>query len=300
MKLQQLKILEAISRHSNVTVAAEELHLSQPAASLQLKLLEQEFNLELFRRNNHGMELTQDGRDFLMAACLVLRSADDLERRFKPSRRGSNQDAIVFGANHTLSAIVLPEVLTRFRCHQPDIRLELEVSDSASVENDVEQLRVDLALISRPKHLPNCNYEPFLEIRYETAVVVNPDTPFASEIASLDDLLRCPLVVKVGGPIVEHLQSRGHKLNLAFRCNAPEAARMTVLRGLGVGLLPRTWVQFEIEKGTLKEIAIPQIEALSAQSFLVWNKRRILNGGMEDLLRVIRDYRSEKSDLMDA
>ena len=62
MNLHQLRIFESISRHLNVTNAARELHMSQPAVSSQLKLLEQEFKLKFYKRSNRGMAMTRAGR----------------------------------------------------------------------------------------------------------------------------------------------------------------------------------------------------------------------------------------------
>src|SRR5690242_7939487 len=109
MKLQRLRIFESISRHLNVTAAAEELHLSQPAASLQLKLLEQEYGLTLFRRKSNGMELTGEGREFLEAIRPILVTIAEVDAKFKERNRSKPRehhgspkaDVIFVGSNHT-------------------------------------------------------------------------------------------------------------------------------------------------------------------------------------------------------
>jgi len=88
MNLRQLKIVEAVSRNFNLTAAAEVLHMSQPAASLQLRHLEEEFGFKFFERNNHGMELTEQGREFLDAIRPVLQSIERIEAKFKRRYHG--------------------------------------------------------------------------------------------------------------------------------------------------------------------------------------------------------------------
>ena len=83
MKLHQLKIFDCAARHLNVTNAARELRMSQPAVSLQLKRLEQEFSAKFYNTSNRGMRLTQQGRAFLDSVRPLLAELDKIDARFK-------------------------------------------------------------------------------------------------------------------------------------------------------------------------------------------------------------------------
>lgn len=86
MKLNQLKIFDCAARHLNVTKAASELRMSQPAASLQLKRLEQEFGTKFYSTSNRGMKLTQQGRAFLDSIRPLLVKLDAIDARFKAAK----------------------------------------------------------------------------------------------------------------------------------------------------------------------------------------------------------------------
>jgi DNA-binding transcriptional LysR family regulator len=82
MTLHQLRIFECVARHMNITKASRALHVSQPSASQQLKLLEQEFGTQFLVRRNHGIELTAQGRKFIDAVKPVLSEAASVENTF--------------------------------------------------------------------------------------------------------------------------------------------------------------------------------------------------------------------------
>ena len=83
MTLHQLKIFESVARHLNVTRASQELHMSQPAVSQQLKLLEQQCDARFIVRIGQGMELTERGRAFLDAIRSIVAQAEKIESTFK-------------------------------------------------------------------------------------------------------------------------------------------------------------------------------------------------------------------------
>jgi LysR family transcriptional regulator, low CO2-responsive transcriptional regulator len=305
MKIQQLKIFESIAKHLNVTTAAEELHMSQPAASLQLKLLEQNYGLTLFRRKSNGMELTEEGREFLEAIVPILAAVRNVEARYKDRHRARPQerrpspatnDVISVGSNHTLLETCFSNVLLRFREHwQPEPQVVLEIGGSNSIESLVEDFRLDVGLISNPRHLPNCEYEPFQETRYEVAVVAATHSALAKRQAmSLKELLRQPLVVRAGSTCVEELRRRGYELaSSALHCRAPDALKLAISQGLGIGLVLKSWVESEINRGELTLINVPELALLTYQSFITWNRRRTLSGHAQHLIQTMREMRAQ-------
>ncbi len=91
MTLHQLKIWTTIARRLSITKAAEELRIKQPSVSQQIKLLEKEFGLKLYKVNRRGIEVTQAGRVVLKYAKRILSQVDSLEKeltsRFRRRRR---------------------------------------------------------------------------------------------------------------------------------------------------------------------------------------------------------------------
>jgi LysR family transcriptional regulator, low CO2-responsive transcriptional regulator len=83
MTLHQLRIFESVARHLNITRASKELHMSQPAVSQQLKILERQFARRLIVRTHHGVKLTEQGRVFLDAVRPIIAQADRIEIDFR-------------------------------------------------------------------------------------------------------------------------------------------------------------------------------------------------------------------------
>jgi len=86
MTLHQLRIFESVARHLNITRASQELHMSQPAVSQQLKLLEEQCETRFVVRTNQGVELTERGRAFLDAIRPIVARVENVESIFKIKR----------------------------------------------------------------------------------------------------------------------------------------------------------------------------------------------------------------------
>jgi LysR family transcriptional regulator, transcriptional activator of the cysJI operon len=287
MTLHQLRIFEAVARLLNVTAAAKELHVSQPAVSLQLKLLESEYGRQFFDRTNHGVALTDQGRAFLAAIQPALAQLNTVEIEFKAAARGQPANSLVVGANNTLTEIVLPEILTDFKKSHPDVQLVVQTANSPVMESYVLESKVDLALITIPSFSPHCVYEAFDE--YEVVAFVSANSPIQDEVMSLDELVRHPLIVRRGTGCVKELVKRGYKLNFALECDAPETVISAVRRGLGLGLLFRARLDREIFEGSLRAIQLPELTNIRRRSFIIYDKRRPLTANGRDFIRALRN-----------
>jgi DNA-binding transcriptional LysR family regulator len=289
MTLHQLRIFEAVARFLNVTNAARELHVSQPAVSLQLKLLEEEFNAKFFERSNHGVELTTQGRAFLEAVRPALDQLDRLETDFKLRGRADKTDSLAVGGNNTLTEMVLPPIVVDFKAQHPDVRLTVHTADSPTMEGYVLDAKVDIALITLPSHAPNCIYEPFEE--FSVVAFVPRDSVITSPIMSLEELVRHPLVVRRGSWIKEILR-RGLKLNFALECDSPQTVKSAVRRGLGMGILSRARLEFADDRDDFHLIDLPELRNVTRKSYIIYDKRRPLTAVAQDFLTTLRVSRT--------
>lgn len=290
LKLRQLRILDAVARHLNVTNAANELGMSQPAVSLQLKLLEQEYQKTFLKRNNRGVELTEQGQKFLDAIRPILAQLDRLQNSFRSSQPLRNTDVLVVGGSHTVSVTMLPEVIVAFQRTHPGVMVELETRYSRVIEDYVLNARVEIGLISSTSNYPTCAYEAYKE--HEAVAFVSPDHPLAGRTLSLSELSRHPLVVRKGSSGIEAIRTRGYPLNLVLQCDAPDAVKSAVRQGMGVGILFRSRVQLEISTGNLRQVIVPEMKDVVARSFIVYDKRRPLSSSGDGFLQLLRELKS--------
>lgn len=119
-----MKIYVAVFHHSNITKAAEELHLAQPSVSLAIKELEEYYGIRLFERMGRRILPTEGGKEFYGYALHIVSLFDEMEKKVR------NWDAIGnlrVGASITIGTQLLPELLQRFRMEAPEIRMEAVV-----------------------------------------------------------------------------------------------------------------------------------------------------------------------------
>jgi DNA-binding transcriptional LysR family regulator len=290
VKLHQLKIFECVSRHLNVTNAAAELNMSQPGVSSQLKMLEEEYNLKFYNRSNHGISLTPIGREFLEETRPVLAKFEEIERSFKKAVKESRSATLAVGGSNTLSVTVLPEILKVFRARHPDVQLVIKTSDSHSMETNVLNGGVEIALITNPTYFRDCVYEPYKD--YESVAFVPPDSSIPDKPMSLQELTTLPLIVRRDSVIVDELRKRGFQPNLVVQCDAPEAVKASVEMGIGVGLLFRGRVIPEIEKGQLRMLDVPEMKDIKIKAFVVFDNREALSSSAMDFLHTLHSSKS--------
>jgi DNA-binding transcriptional LysR family regulator len=290
MKLRQLQMLDMVARHQSVTGAAEALGLGQPAVSLQLKLLEQEYDKTFLKRTNRGVKITEEGQKFLDAIRPVLAQVDKLEGRFRSGQPLKNAGTLVIGGSHTHSVTILPEVIGAFQRMHPNVMVELETQYSHDIEENILNARIEVGLISSKSHYSHCVYEDYKELH--TVAFVAPDHPLAGRVLSLAELSRQPLVVRKMRASVNEIAELGHPLNLVLECDAPDAVKAAVRNGVGVGILFRSRIGMEIATGEFSEIKVPELERIVARSCIVYDRRRPLSTSAHDFLNLLRELKS--------
>jgi LysR family transcriptional regulator, low CO2-responsive transcriptional regulator len=275
MKLHQLKIFEAVAHHLSVTNAADALNMSQPAVSLQLKLLEKEYGTTFYERNKHGMKLTAQGLKFLLAVRPILDHVTKLESEFDVRKRKSQTDILNIGANHTFSVILLPEIIVEFKKSHPETTIVAKTASNNDMEEEVVNGEVDIALITHATFSPHCTYEAYGEL--EVVAFVRADSPLGTGSMSLAELTQNPLIVRRGSAILQEFTRSGYKLNLALQCDATEAVKIAIRSGLGVGLLFRPRIGAELERHEFRIIDVPELKTMNTKSFIVYDRRRGLS-----------------------
>jgi DNA-binding transcriptional LysR family regulator len=290
MKLHQLEIFECVSRHLNFTSAASELHISQPAVSSQLKLLEEEYGTPFYKRTNHGVEMTEKGEAFLRAVRPILLQIQKLQSDFKTRDKSKRASSLAVATNNTLSATIMPRAIAAFRQRHPKVKLLLEIMHSDAIERRILESEIEVALITRPSHSENFIYEPYEE--HETAAFVHNDSAVSGRRMTLGELTRHPLVVKTGCPCVRELKKRGLELTIALECNAREAVKMAVKRGLGIGMLFNPPKDSDLAKDGMRLINVPELKKLKHNSFLVYGRHSKLSSVGRDFVEILQEIRT--------
>lgn len=293
MTLHQLRIFATAAKHLSVTKAGRELHISQPSLSQQLRLLQEECGLRLYKRIVGGIKLTREGRLFLNEAEPILLQVEKLKRNFSLNLRESEARSLTVGGSHGPSAFFLPWLASIFRGTHPNARLILRTDNSLVMEQLVQNSDVEIAVITNSSASPWLIYEPCR--REEVVFFASSRHPLARRPwSSLATLARVPLVVfkkgKIGGVanILKQVEARGFHLTIVMNCETAEAAKAAVKTGMGLGILYRDLAEPDIQRGDLRVIHVPGLK-MHIDSFIIYHKEKPLSANAQDFLALVRE-----------
>lgn len=258
MLLAQLEAFLAVARSGNVTRAAEELFLTQPAMSARLQALERELGEQLLVRDRRGARLTDLGRAYLPYATSVLRAAADGRRHLEALRRGTAGELVIGGAP-AVSTYVLPAVLRRFRAAYPEVRVSVRTGHSEEILALVLGGAVQVGLVRILEH-PEVEATPIYED--ELVLVTHPQHGFARRgTIRLREIANEQLVLFDRTSSYHELTSAlfreaGVVPRSVLELDNVEAAKKMVEARLGVSLLPRIALEAELADRRLREVRV--------------------------------------------
>jgi len=250
--LRQLETFAEVARQGSFTRAADALHLTQPAVSIQVRQIADTLGLPLFVQNGRDVALTAAGDELLIAA----RALDDVWNRFesviadlKGMRRGKLRVALV-----TTAKYFLPRMLGAFCGRYPDIDIELEIANRQRIVERIRGNQDDLYVMAYPPEELDIVSYPFLDNEY---VVLAPATHWAAgRGVTLDDLAGESFLLREVGSgsrkvIDEYVRATGEPLKVRLSLASNEAIRDLVAAGMGLAVLSRHALGDSLERGDL-------------------------------------------------
>jgi DNA-binding transcriptional LysR family regulator len=297
MTLDRFKVFAAAARYRSVTRASEELHITQPAVTKQLKLLERDYNANLYRRNGRGIELTEMGQIFLGKVKQILKGYNSLIQTSTASRSAGKIETLTIGGSYSPSAVLLPSLLARFKKSHPQVELNLRTDNRPNIEGLVLNGAVELAVLANPTSNYHLAVEPY---RTESLVafVANHHPLSGKKQLTWKDLGRLGFVIRqplegqgATAQFIRRLKDQGVKLNVVMHCESPEAVKVAVSRRMGVGILFKDVISDSLKKGEFRELTLP-VKGLEGKSFIVYHKTRPLSPVAQDFLKLLQAQRA--------
>lgn len=251
--LRQLKVFETVARHLSFSRAAEELHLTQPAVSTQVKTLESHVGLELFEQLGKKVYLTQGGSELLYHSRLIIgqfQAAEEALAQFKGISGGKLNVAVISAGDY-----FFPHLLVEFARQHPGVTLNLTVHNREELLGQLANNLTDLAIMVRPPHGVDTLNESFAPHPY--VIVAAPGHHLAGrKRISIEALMREPFVVREKGSdtwfsmadaLGEHLPD----LNIAMEIKSTETIKQAIIAGMGIGFLSAHTIGQELKTGSL-------------------------------------------------
>lgn len=253
----RIRVFRSVARHLNFSRAAEELLLTQPAVTQQIKALEEELGVPLFHRGGGRIALTPGGRALLPFAESIRLLGEDAVVAIAAAH-GEQAGELALGASQTVGQYLLPHLVAGFLHEQPKVRITTRSGNSDAMLQSLLTRDIGMALIEAPEQRRDVHIEPFMEDHM--VLVVPCGHPWAGREIALDDMASQPLLMREFGSgsrrVVEQaLQTAGLKsrqLNLGMEFDSTEALLSAVEAGLGVTFVSRWAVRNQLSLGTLR------------------------------------------------
>ncbi len=253
----RIRVFRAVAHHLNFSRAAEELLLTQPAVTQQIKALEEEFGIPLFNRGGGKISLTSGGEALLPFADQMKALG---EQAVSAVARAHGQQAgeLALGASQTIAQYLLPNFAARFLKAQPKVRVTARSGNTDEMLEALLAREIQLALIEGPEQRKDIHIEAFMEDHM--VLVVPTGHEWADHEIEPEELKDHPLLAREFGSgsrrVVEQALARvGLKpkdLEISMELDSTEGLLSAVEAGLGVTFVSRWAVRNQLELGTLK------------------------------------------------
>jgi DNA-binding transcriptional LysR family regulator len=259
LTLRQFRVFDAVARHLSFSRAAEELHLSQPAVSMQVKGLEDIVGLPLTEQLGKKIFLTEAGREVLHASQAITARLNDLQHNLA-QLRSIDTGRLNIASTSTVNAVAT-DILARFRGRHPGVAIHLDVSNRAEVLDQLVGNRIDLAIMGQVPDGLGLEATRFMD--NPLVVIAAPDHPLARkkrisvrELASESFLVR-EAGSGTRGAMERFFAARGLEIQSSMEMSSNEAIKQAVQAGLGLGILSLQTLEMEL---ALKRLAVLKVE----------------------------------------
>ncbi len=245
MKLQQLRYIWEVAHHDlNVSATAQSLFTSQPGISKQIRLLEDELNVEIFARSGkHLTHVTQVGEVIIAMAGEILRQTNAI-KQVAQEYSNEKEGSLSIATTHTQARYALPDIISAFRNNYPQVSLHMNQGSPEQIAELAAAGEVDFAIATEGIGLFN-DLVMMPCYLWNRAVVVPKDHPLCSvSELSLEDVAAHPIVTYVFGftgrsKLDESFRNAGLSADVVFTATDTDVIKTYVRLGLGIGIIAK-------------------------------------------------------------
>ncbi|MBK9161414.1 MAG: LysR family transcriptional regulator [Nitrosomonadales bacterium] len=253
LTLRQLQVFEKVAAHLNHSRAAEELYLSQPAVSMQIKQLEENIGLPLFEQMGKKLYLTEAGRELFHYARNIGQQLAEMKSLFD-EMKGLGHGRLTLSVVNTANYFT-PQLLARFCQQHPNINVILQVANRDAVLKQLADNNTDLAIMGQPPDGLDISAESFMD--NPLVVIAAPDHPLARlKRVKFAQLAQETFLSREMGSgtrsAMERVFAKHHiQPRISMEMETNEAIKQAVQAGMGLGILSLHSIELELETGRL-------------------------------------------------
>lgn len=293
--MRQLRIFEAVARFGSISRAAVEVHLTQPAVSMQVKQLEDQLGLQLLEHVGKRMCLTEAGRELRVHAGRIAEQITDLRasmEQFRDVDKGFIRLSVLSTANY-----FLPRLIASFSETHPGVRISLQVANREAVLASLAENRTDLAITGQPPDTANVTSQYFMD--NPLVVIAAPCHPLAHlGHITLRQLETETLVLREAGSgtraaVERYFNAHGATYRPGCELSSNEAIKQAVQAGLGLGIVPVQTLELELETERLVVLPVEGFPVIR-QWFIVHRSDKRLSAAAQAFLNLLLDQKSSQ------
>ena len=270
--LHQLKVFLKVSKTRSITKAAEELNLSQPAVSIQLKNLQDQFEIPLTEVIGRQLYITDFGKEIAIAVEQIVNEVNKINYKslaYKGIMSGVLKISVVSTGKY-----VMPFFLSDFMNFNKGIELEMDVTNKSKVITALKNNEIDFALVSSIPDDIQLDSESLMENKL--FLVGGSQLQYSDAFAMKSLLQDMPLIFREEGSATrlhmeEYIKNKGLIVKSKLQLTSNEAVKQAVISGLGVSIMPLIGLKNELERGDIKIIQFEDLPMISNWK-LIWLK----------------------------
>ena len=269
MNFNHLRAFYFVAKNKSFSIASEELHVSQPTISMQVKSLEQAYNVQLVRRRNKYFQLTEEGQVVYSHAKQIFTLAQNLKKMMSDF----SENLIRIGSTPYIAHYILPNLLMILKQGHPNMKVEIYTGLSTEILQMVIDSEYHVGVIGRLPY-PDTVVSKFITEKRLYFITKDPHLPDAVHLKELEN---CPIILpEKGSATREYIISEFSKRNVLIRiyveCENPPAIKHMVNFGLGGAFFCLYDIEEEVSRKQFRKISI--IEDLSVNYDLIYLKER--------------------------
>lgn len=266
MNFHQLHIFHTVAERGSFSSAAQLLHMTQPAVTMQVQALEEYYGTKLLNRSTKKIELSEAGRalfPYAQKSIDIAREADVAMSSFAHMLQGRLQ----LGASLTIGEYALPRLLGPFGQQYPQINIMMKVMNTTQIIEEICKHQLNFGLIEAPIQHPDMVIDAVMQD--ELKLIVPADHPLADrDVVNLEEMLEYPFVLREQGSgtrqvMEDQFIQQGFNLEdiqTVMELGSTGAVKSAVEAGLGITMLSPSSVKHEIALGLVKMVDIRDVE----------------------------------------
>ena len=284
MTIRNLDTFYWVATLGSFRAAANHVHLTQPAISARIQVLEHDIGAKVFVRDTHSAELTSAGRELLPFAEKLMKLDQSVVQAF--SNSANVEQSIRLGASETIASSWLPDFLSHYAKSRPKLSFDLTVDSTNNLRQALLSRDIDIGFLLGP--LSESSMDNIELCQFEMIVAANPSIIDSQKIWTVEDLSLFPILTfsaqtRPYRQLKELLSASEHAAKITTSSSLGALVRLA-LSGFGIAVLPKAIVRSELEAGTL--VRLPTDFVLPPISFTA---SYVANATTHDLAYEIAD-----------